>query len=323
MLSKISMIGLLSLMVLNSPLMLFAQDSWTDSWQLIWEYDDADVVNDTVTAFDIYKGLSSNPIKIADSVNSSERSWRDNNNNIQPNTSYYYRVTARNKNNISSDYSSCVSAAIPYILEAMDTIFIKGDSSFSLDIHVVDKDYDEDQYRDSLSWLVNDKNSFNSPDDDLLISITADNIATFDVKKDSFKTLSVFFSVIDPDSFYYKKSTVVKYTASLPADTSKPQPPDSSGGYNPAEETIAYPVPFRASLDDNGITFDNIPPGGSLLIFDMMGDKVFEVNSLSESKYQWDVKNNYGKNISSGLYIFHVRTSNGSKIDSGKVVIIR
>jgi len=60
-----------------------------------------------------------------------------------------------------------------------------------------------------------------------------------------------------------------------------------------------------------------------LLIFNMMGDLVFEVENLGEVKYRWDVKNNSGRNINAGLYIFQVRTINGSKIDSGKVVIIR
>ena len=132
---------------------------------------------------DIFKGLSNNPTQKAATVDSSERSWRDF--DIQPNTNYFYRATARNYKDISSDYSNTVSAAIP--IATMDTFFIKSDTSIYLDDYAADKDYDYSQYKDSLSWLINDKSSFTSNNGDISVSITSSNYANFDVKNDSFQ----------------------------------------------------------------------------------------------------------------------------------------
>ena len=295
---------------------LFAQDSWTESWQLIWEYDNEDVVNDTVTNFDMYKGLTTNPTKRETSVTSSARSWRDH--DIQPNTSYYYRVTARNNKDVSSEYSESVSAAIPYIMATMDTFYIKNDTSIYLNDYVVDKDYDESQYQDSLSWWINDLSFYTSQLGDYTITISKDDSAIFNVISDSFQLDKVYFTVYDPDSFYYKKETIIKYVSNFipqPPDTT--QPPDSTYG-----ELIVYPIPFRSAVDTY-ITFDNIPQDISIYIYDVMGGLVFKIEDLSERRYQWNVKNNSGRNINSGLYIYHIRDKGGSKLDSGKVVIIR
>ncbi len=326
MLSKFNIFGIIIFFILQfSVNTLYSQtqkEDSTESWKLIWEYSDDDINEYSIIAFDIYKSLSSSPPAQQDTFatvkNKYKRSWEDT--IISPNTTYYYWVRARSDSGKRSENSNMASAAIP--IATMDTFFIKSDTSIYLDDYAADKDYKYSQYKDSLSWLINDKTTYTSSNRDISVTITNDNFANFDVKSDSFETVTVYFSVIDPDSFFYKKKTVLKYSSSF-----TPQPPDTSHPsdsteYDPEKETLVYPVPFRASLNDY-IVFDNLPPGGSLLIFDVMGGLVFEKSGLTDKQYRWNVKNNSGRNINAGLYIFHVRTKNGSKIDSGKVVIIR
>jgi hypothetical protein len=306
-----------------TPLFSQEKDSLTTKWLLVWQYGAVD----SIASFEIYRNTSPNkPTETIATVRKGEsdfenKSWRDF--TISPKLHYYYWVRAKNDKGVLSDYSDSTNAAVPIVKKTMDTIKINSDTTIYLDIFVEDDKYSPSLYKDSLAWEINGKDS--EIFDDLTVSISKNNIAEFNIVDSTFQTKEVDFKVYDIHHVFmlYINKTVIKYVASYtPPDTSEPSPPDSSIGYDPTKETIVYPIPYRASVN-NTITFDNLPPEGELLIFDVMGGIVFNKEGLTDKQYIWNVKNKSGRNISPGLYIFKVRDTRGNEIDSGKVVIIR
>jgi hypothetical protein len=92
----------------------------------------------------------------------------------------------------------------------------------------------------------------------------------------------------------------------------------------------AVPNPYYGCRDlshhDYGeyITFTNLPAVCELIIFDLAGNKVFEYqkNSPGESLFNWDLKNSYGGYVSSGVYVFVVKTKNLGK-KTGKFALFQ
>ncbi|AKL97422.1 glycosyl hydrolase [Endomicrobium proavitum] len=90
---------------------------------------------------------------------------------------------------------------------------------------------------------------------------------------------------------------------------------------NKFTKVTPYPNPFKPSKGSTHIAFSNIKAGDKIRVYNLSGDKVFEADAAADGDYLWDVKNNSGKNIASGVYMFHV-DSNG-KATTGKVAIER
>ncbi len=87
-------------------------------------------------------------------------------------------------------------------------------------------------------------------------------------------------------------------------------------------EPHAFPVPFVAK-QHTSLTFTELPDAGSISIFTVDGDKVIELQiPAGAGILQWNVKNSGGKNVASGVYLFLVEGSDGSKTE-GKIVVIR
>jgi len=53
-----------------------------------------------------------------------------------------------------------------------------------------------------------------------------------------------------------------------------------------------------------------------------MAEPVFKVNDITHV-YNWNLKNNAGKNVNAGLYIYYIKDKNDKKLASGKLVIVR
>ena len=86
------------------------------------------------------------------------------------------------------------------------------------------------------------------------------------------------------------------------------------------------PVPYKPNSSGkyggNGITFLNIEPNSTIKIFNIAGEKVFETTTDSGSNfYLWNVKNNAGNNVASGVYIYYIKS--GGNIKKGKLAIER
>ena len=89
-----------------------------------------------------------------------------------------------------------------------------------------------------------------------------------------------------------------------------------------SDEILVYPVPYVVSKSPvNSITFKNMPSNSQLVLYNLLGEPVF-ATKVENELYLWNIKNNSGLDVQSGLYFYYVK--DGSKIlSSGKIVIIR
>lgn len=92
---------------------------------------------------------------------------------------------------------------------------------------------------------------------------------------------------------------------------------------------FAYPVPFRPNIGNpglygtwsTGITFTNLPSQGSIRIYNVAAERVREMPVGSAATLQWDVRNERGEKVGSGVYIWELRSGNNRK--TGKMMVIR
>ena len=63
--------------------------------------------------------------------------------------------------------------------------------------------------------------------------------------------------------------------------------------------------------------FTNLPTSGecTIRIFDLAGQPVKSLYHTNETPYEvWDLTNNFGLPVASGMYITHIKTDGGEKI---------
>ncbi len=88
--------------------------------------------------------------------------------------------------------------------------------------------------------------------------------------------------------------------------------------YNPH----AFPNPFKPSEGATVITFADLPPGSNLKIATVSGELVYQVKlSASDTQFVWEVKNQDGKELASGVYLYTVSYTGGST--TGKLAVIK
>jgi len=84
----------------------------------------------------------------------------------------------------------------------------------------------------------------------------------------------------------------------------------------------AYPNPYKPSEGATTITFADLPPNAHLKIATVSGDLVYQVKlGPSDIQFVWDVRNQDGKELASGVYLFSVSYPGGST--SGKLAVIK
>lgn len=87
----------------------------------------------------------------------------------------------------------------------------------------------------------------------------------------------------------------------------------------------AFPNPFKPSLGHTNVTFTNLASSCTIKIFTLTGELVKSITHTdsagSLAQEVWDVKNDAGENVVSGLYFWVIKSSTDTKI--GKLVIIR
>ncbi len=88
------------------------------------------------------------------------------------------------------------------------------------------------------------------------------------------------------------------------------------------DKIFAFPVPFRTSQGLNHITFRNLPIGGKLIIYDLLGYPVYQTR-ITLSEESWQTVNQHGKWVRSGVYLYIIKDEKGKKVKSDKVIIIR
>ena len=82
---------------------------------------------------------------------------------------------------------------------------------------------------------------------------------------------------------------------------------------------IAYPVPFKSNRDQV-IHFKNLGSETKIRIYTAAGREIFHVN-LTQDTYDWNVKNDSGERVASGVYLYFVESPSGKK--DGKLIIIQ
>lgn len=85
-----------------------------------------------------------------------------------------------------------------------------------------------------------------------------------------------------------------------------------------------FPIPFVANQNFRSgfISFTNLPSNGKIIIYDLLGEPVFKTTNVYPV-YRWNVKNNAGRDVQSGLYLYVIRDDKNKKVKSGKLIIVR
>lgn len=84
-----------------------------------------------------------------------------------------------------------------------------------------------------------------------------------------------------------------------------------------------YTTPNYHNYPDNKIRFVNVPVDCTLEIFTAAGDLVWDTeHHINSGNIEWDVKNESGEDVASGIYIYKLEDSSGGSV-YGRLVIIR
>ena len=84
------------------------------------------------------------------------------------------------------------------------------------------------------------------------------------------------------------------------------------------DQVYAYPNPFVISMGTEKVSFAKLPFEARVNIFSLAGDFIRELRGTN----QWDGRNDEGKLVASGVYLFSA-ASPGSKTSVGKIALIR
>jgi hypothetical protein len=87
-------------------------------------------------------------------------------------------------------------------------------------------------------------------------------------------------------------------------------------------ESYAYPNPFKPGEGHTNVTFTNLASDCTIKIFTLTGDAVRTIlETDGDGVATWDVKNEAGEDVASGLYLFVIKSADDLK--RGKLVVIR
>ncbi|MDI6704535.1 MAG: peptidoglycan DD-metalloendopeptidase family protein, partial [bacterium] len=88
------------------------------------------------------------------------------------------------------------------------------------------------------------------------------------------------------------------------------------------EDVVVYPNPFKPSKGHTEIRFERLTENVTIRIYNIAGELVRMEENIITGFFDWDAKNDYGKNVASGVYIY-VIIDNEGRIKKGKIAIIR
>ena len=93
----------------------------------------------------------------------------------------------------------------------------------------------------------------------------------------------------------------------------------------PSEEVNVFPIPYRATdpLHKDGIVFSNLKRGSRITVYNVLGEVVYKTEKMDNILFRWDVKNNAGRDIHSGLYMFVILDNQKARYASGKIIVVR
>lgn len=264
----------------------FAQ---TSQWSVLWDQN----TEPDIYQYWIYRGNSSNPTQLLTIVNHPNVSYVDN--QLVKGVLYYYRVKAIDLSSNQSDFSENASAAIPKIdFSTLGTQYIQAGQTISitnLGNYVTDPD------DNNLTWSSNTTS--------LTITFNNDR-ATITAPETFNSSVTAQFSATDADGFF-DIAPVTFY-------------PDTGGVVvEPENKVFAYPTLVNLAENPNAkVTFQNVSENATIYIYNMMGERIYKIENVP---FEWDIKNEAGKKIYPGVYLYSVE-SNGKK-RTGKLVIVK
>ncbi len=257
-----------------------------------------------VVEYIIYRSLDLTPGEAIDSIPVSETSYIDT--DLEKGVKYYYRVVAKNSAGERSGYSNPVSGmtiaqdADPSMHELcrIDDV-IDGGGTFEIDWSTAGSTIGFVQYGESSGSL--------------------DSISNWDENYASTHT-STIDNLIMPNTYYVRavsydnsKNMIVSAVDTITSSGEEPNPPT-------APLLSIYPVPYHP---DMGTMFmDNLPPGGSVTVYNENGLEVWQHDVGTETSIKWDGTNAYGSPVMSGVYYVLVRDADGNVVDRRPVMIV-
>ena len=82
-----------------------------------------------------------------------------------------------------------------------------------------------------------------------------------------------------------------------------------------------YPNPYygfhelEAARNDKYVSLNNLPHEATIRVYSLGGTLVREIKKEDETQFaRWDLKNQYGYPVASGLYIVHIKSGDKEKI---------
>jgi hypothetical protein len=84
-----------------------------------------------------------------------------------------------------------------------------------------------------------------------------------------------------------------------------------------------YPNPWKSNLHSGqNLIFDGLPPKSSVKVFTVSGHLVRDVPlTLDSTKASWDLRNESGDLVGSGIYLYLIKTSTEKM--TGKIVVVK
>jgi hypothetical protein len=71
--------------------------------------------------------------------------------------------------------------------------------------------------------------------------------------------------------------------------------------------------PLETSRSDKYVSFNNLPEKATIRVFSLGGTMICEIKTTTNIA-QWDLANQYGYPVASGIYIIHIETDYGEKV---------
>ena len=101
--------------------------------------------------------------------------------------------------------------------------------------------------------------------------------------------------------------------------SSPPPPPTTTSSYSPR----VYPNPWRSDKHSGQpVTFANLPLGSTVKLYTVSGHKVKELSTQNSGLSTWDLTNDSGDKVASGIYVYLITDTQGDKV-RGKVAVIK
>lgn len=125
-------------------------------------------------------------------------------------------------------------------------------------------------------------------------------------------TTTVTVSGVAPDTVYYVRVRAFDGAGNLSdfQTVSVRTLPEASPTVDTAR---AYPVPFRPGRGVTGVTFDRTPEGADIRLFNNDGRLVKTLAGNSSGVAIWDLTNDDGQPVASGVYVAIMEKNGGSK----------